>query len=98
MYVLNTDWSYKKTRVKIDQPIKSEARAESDKTHKDVEDDRKMVVQAYLVRIMKMRKQMKHTLLIEEAITQLRERFKPKVSVIKVRAYDGGMCAMCPEA
>lgn len=98
MYVLNMDWSYKKTRVKIDQPIKSEARAESDKTHKDVEDDRKMVVQAYLVRIMKMRKQMKHTLLIEEAITQLRERFKPKVSVIKVRAYDGGMCAMCPGA
>lgn len=83
-YALNLEWSYKKTRVKIDQPIKSEAKADSDKTHKDVEDDRKLVVQAYLVRIMKMRKQMKHTLLIDETIKQLRERFKPKISVIKV--------------
>lgn len=83
VFALNPDWSYKKLRVKIDQPIKSEVRAESDKTHKDVEEDRKMTVQAGIVRIMKMRKRQKHALLMEETISQLSERFKPKISVIK---------------
>ena len=44
-YSLNANYKYKKTRVKIDQPVKSEAKAESDQTHKTVEEDRNMVVQ-----------------------------------------------------
>ncbi len=43
-----------------------------------------MVIQAVIVRIMKARQTLKHTLLIQEVIQQLDSRFRPEIPLIKV--------------
>ncbi|KAJ3333760.1 hypothetical protein HDU91_002853 [Kappamyces sp. JEL0680] len=82
-YDLNMDFKSKKVKINLNIAIKSEAKAEVDDTHKTIEKDRELVIQAAIVRIMKTRKAMKHVQLMQEVITQLQTRFKPRVPDIK---------------
>ncbi|KAF9013451.1 Cullin [Cyathus striatus] len=78
-----TCFKSKKIRVNLNLPIKAEMKAESTDVLKSVDEDRKYVIQATIVRIMKARKTMKNQALIQEVISQISQRFAPKIQDIK---------------
>ena len=82
-YDLNPNFKSKKIRVNLNQPIKAEVKAESTEVMKAVDEDRKYVIQARIVRIMKARKTMKNQPLIQEVISQISHIFAPKIPDIK---------------
>lgn len=82
-YKLNHGFKNKKIKINLNITVKSEQKTESDETHKTVEEDRKLLLQAVIVRIMKGRKKLRHVQLVEEVINQVKNRFPPKVSDIK---------------
>jgi cullin 1 len=82
-YSLNTKYSYKKIKVNINQPIKSEVAAETNDLVKGAEEDRTFAIQATIVRIMKSRNVLSHALLVGETIQQCSKYFTPKVQSIK---------------
>ncbi|KAH8172823.1 cullin family protein [Sarocladium implicatum] len=82
-FKLNYDFKSKKVRVNLNLGGVKEAKTEEAETNKTIEEDRKLVLQSAIVRIMKSRKKMKHTQLVSETINQIRSRFVPKVGDIK---------------
>ena len=63
---LNMKYSNKRTKFRIAGTVQKETPQEVEQTHHAVEEDRKMYLQAAIVRIMKSRKVLKHNQLIQE--------------------------------
>ncbi|KOS17945.1 Cullin-1 [Escovopsis weberi] len=82
-FKLNFDFKSKKIKMNLNLGGVKEAKQEEVETNKTIEEDRRLVLQSAIVRIMKARKRMKHTQLVSETINQIRSRFVPKVSDIK---------------
>jgi len=80
---LNLKYSNKRTKFRIAGTVQKETPQEVEATHHAVEEDRKMYLQAAIVRIMKSRKVLKHNTLIQEVLSQSKARFAPSISIIK---------------
>uniref|UniRef100_A0A8C0JGH4 Cullin 2 n=1 Tax=Chelonoidis abingdonii TaxID=106734 RepID=A0A8C0JGH4_CHEAB len=82
-FSLNLNFSSKRTKFKITTSMQKDTPQEMEQTRSAVDEDRKMYLQAAIVRIMKARKVLRHNALIQEVISQSRARFNPSISMIK---------------
>ncbi|KAF2900626.1 hypothetical protein ILUMI_05565 [Ignelater luminosus] len=80
---LNMDYSNKRTRFRITAAVQKETPQEVEHTMNSVEEDRKLYLQAAIVRIMKSRKVLKHNALIQEVCAQSKVSFAPSIPMIK---------------
>lgn len=80
---LNLDYSNKRTKFRITAAVQKESPQEVEHTMNSVEDDRKLYLQAAIVRIMKARKVLRHNELIQEVCSQSRVSFAPSIAMIK---------------
>ncbi|TKR63385.1 hypothetical protein L596_027224 [Steinernema carpocapsae] len=71
--------------LKLQTAIKSdgENKKEQQEIEQSLEEDRKVVIQAAIVRVMKMRKKLQHNTLITEVVEQVTIRFQPRINLIK---------------
>ena len=60
------NYSNKRTKFKVTATVQKETQQEVEQTHTAVDEDRKLYLQATIVRIMKSRKHLKHNMLIQE--------------------------------
>ncbi len=67
----------------MNAPLRTEAKLDREKAIKSVEEDRTILIQAAIVRIMKAKKTLKHVNLVNETIQELQSKFVPQVADIK---------------
>mmetsp|Transcript_3494 Transcript_3494/g.5293 ORF Transcript_3494/g.5293 Transcript_3494/m.5293 type:complete len:680 (-) Transcript_3494:367-2406(-) len=82
-FLLNLSFSSKRTKIKVSASSVVEPSQESEVTHKAVDEDRKMAIQAAIVRIMKSRKELQHNALVSETIELLQHNFQPRLTDVK---------------
>ncbi|KAL5501395.1 CDC53_1 [Sanghuangporus vaninii] len=82
-YDLNMNCKSKRIRVDLNQPIRLAEKAESIEVLENADEDRKLGLQATIVRIMKSRKTTKNQELIQEVISHVSAKFTPNISEIK---------------
>lgn len=86
---LNLDFTSKRAKFKIavvqrdNQYQQIREQTESEQTHSSIDEDRKLYIQAAIVRVMKARKSAKHNQLIQEVIGLTKNHFTPSVPMIK---------------
>lgn len=78
VFQVNPNWTSKRSRLKINQIQIKETKKENDDAHKRVQGDRQYQIDATIVRIMKSRKQLTHSLLVTELFKQLPFPAKPQ--------------------
>ncbi|KAJ3328293.1 hypothetical protein HDU76_010208 [Blyttiomyces sp. JEL0837] len=82
-YKLNLEFTSKRTKIKVTAATSFEANHEADSTRKAIDEDRRLFLQAVIVRVMKSRRELSHTHLVQEVINLSKARFLPPVPLIK---------------
>jgi len=80
---LNLKFASKRLRFKPANVVQKDTKEDDNETHKSIEEDRKLFLQAAIVRIMKARKTLTHVNLVKETIAQAKARFQPNIPMIK---------------
>ncbi|XP_029039032.1 cullin-2 isoform X2 [Osmia bicornis bicornis] len=83
---LNFDYYNKRTKFRITGTLQRDVPHEShdtEATHRSVDDDRKLYLQAAIVRIMKSRRILRHNQLVQEVLSQSKVTFAPSIGMIK---------------
>ncbi|XP_066597628.1 cullin-2 [Prorops nasuta] len=83
MLSLNFDYHNKRTKFRVMATMQRETPHDAEATHRSVDDDRKMYLQAAIVRIMKSRKLLRHNQLVQEVLSQSKVTFAPSIGMIK---------------
>mmetsp|Transcript_5500 Transcript_5500/g.18613 ORF Transcript_5500/g.18613 Transcript_5500/m.18613 type:complete len:133 (+) Transcript_5500:159-557(+) len=84
-FAFNEDFSEKLFRIKVNAIQMKETVEEAASTNERVVQDRQYQIDAAIVRVMKMRKTLAHRLLINELLTQLKDKFKVHPPDLKKR-------------
>nr|CAG4710679.1 unnamed protein product [Naegleria fowleri] len=84
-FVYNNDFKSANYRVKLALTSTKESEEEVQETETRIELERKPVIEAVIVRVMKARKKLHHNVLVEEVVKQLLSKFKPNPIEIKRR-------------
>ncbi|KAG9289195.1 hypothetical protein G9A89_022504 [Geosiphon pyriformis] len=82
-FKLNMSFSSKRTKIKVSSALQADSPQDNDLTRRAVDEDRKLYLQAAIVRIMKSRQVLTHTQLVKEVIDHAKARFSPSVPMIK---------------
>jgi cullin 3 len=81
----NEKFLSKLIKVKILPVVMKETQEQHQETNEKINEERKWVMDAVIVRIMKMRKKMEHRQLVLETTEQLQSKFMPSPEMIKKR-------------
>lgn len=85
VFSFNSKFKAKLFKLKVMGVVQKETEPEAQETRQKVDEDRKHQIEAAIVRIMKSRKTLEHSILIAECIKQLQSRFLPSPQIIKKR-------------
>lgn len=91
--LLNLKYSNKRTKFRIAGTVQKETPQEIEATHHAVEEDRKMYLQAAIVRIMKSRKLLRHNALIQEVLSQSKVT-KIISGMFDIKNISGKICSL----
>eukprot|EP01087_Luapelamoeba_hula_P024188 TRINITY_DN9114_c0_g2_i1.p1 TRINITY_DN9114_c0_g2~~TRINITY_DN9114_c0_g2_i1.p1 ORF type:complete len:736 (+),score=148.71 TRINITY_DN9114_c0_g2_i1:156-2363(+) len=84
-FAYNSGFRSKLYRVRVTNAARGESKEEREVTRQKVDEDRKHMIEAAIVRVMKARKTMEHSALIAEVTQQLSSRFMPSPLITKKR-------------
>ncbi|KAI9019022.1 Cullin [Hyaloraphidium curvatum] len=79
----NPAFTNKRTKLRLTATSERDTPQETETARQGVDEDRRLYIQAAIVRIMKARKELTHTMLVQEVIDHAKARFAPSVPMIK---------------
>ena len=85
---MNKQFSSKTKYVRINAFQKKESKEEIEKTTEAIMEERKLAIEASIVRVMKSKKQMKHSLLIHEVMSSLGLNLTVRNNFFKIQGND----------